>query len=65
MKDFLYYLHGNTYKKLDRDEIIEEGAMQSWEHGELQPITNNDGETVGSCPSDFSDERNFYNPFKE
>lgn len=50
------------YKKIKKDEIIKEGAMQSWDNGELQPIKNTDGETIGDIPSSFSDERDFYNP---
>jgi hypothetical protein len=50
------------YKKIKRHEVIKEGAMQSWCHGELQPIKNTDGETIGDTPSSFSDERDFYNP---
>jgi len=53
---------GKKYKKLKRDEIIKEGAMQSWCHGELQPIRNT---TIGSKPSDFSVERDFYNPMED
>jgi len=36
--------------------------MQSWCHGELQPIRNT---TIGSKPSDFSVERDFYNPMED
>lgn len=57
-----YYKNGIRFKKLDRDEVIRVNAMQSWAGGELQPIMNTDGETVGSTPSMFSDERDFYNP---
>lgn len=57
-----YYKDGVRFKKLDRDEVIRADAMQSWDNGELQPIMNTDGETVGSTPSLFSDERDFYNP---
>jgi hypothetical protein len=59
---FRYYRHNKSYRKLLRHERIEEGAMQSWCHGELQPIVNADGETVGGTPADFSEERDFYNP---
>lgn len=58
----IYIRFGKKYKKLERDEIIKEGAMQSWCHDELNPITNADGKTIGSTPSQFSDERDFYNP---
>ena len=61
-ENLIYTRFGKHYRKVKRDEIIEEGAMQSWEDGELQPITNSDGETVGDTPSSFSDERDFYNP---
>ena len=60
--NMIYYRFGKQYKKLKRNEIIKEGAMQSWCHGELQPITNSDGKTIGGTPSNFSDERDFYNP---
>jgi len=62
MKPVIYQRHGKHYMKIGRTEVIEEGAMQSWCHGELQPIMNTDGETIGSTPEDFSDERDFYNP---
>jgi hypothetical protein len=63
-KKLIYWKNGNPYLKLERTEIIAEGAMQSWCHGELQPIINADGSTVGDTPSSFSDERDFYNPIK-
>ena len=50
------------FRKLKRHEIIKEGAMQSWEDGVIQPIKNYDGQIVGSKPSDFLNERDFYNP---
>lgn len=53
-----------VYRKLKRDEVIEEDAMQSWCYGELHPIKNTDGETIGDTPSSFSDEREFYNPIR-
>lgn len=62
MKDPTYYRFGKPYRKLKRDEVIKEGAMQSWDHGELQPVMNTDGKTIGDTPSSFSDERDFYNP---
>ena len=58
----VYYRFGKKYIKLKRDEVIKKGAMQSWENGELQPIANSDGETIGNIPASFSDERDFYNP---
>ena len=61
-ENLIYTRFGKQYKKVKRDEIIEEGAMQSWENGELQPLGNGDGKTVGDTPSSFSDERDFYNP---
>jgi len=60
--EIIYHRFGKEFKKVKRDEVIKEGAMQSWELGELQPITNSDGETIGNTPSSFSDERDFYNP---
>jgi len=62
MNKLVYFRNGKHYRKLERHETIEEGALQSWCHGEFQPIMNSDGETVGGKPSDFSDERDFYNP---
>jgi len=61
MKNTIYYRFGKRYRKLGRDEIIKRGAMQSWELGELQPITNADRQTIGGTPADFSNERDFYN----
>ena len=58
----VYVKDGKPYRKLNRDEVIQKGAMQSWCHGELQPILNSDGETIGDIPSSFSDKRDFYNP---
>lgn len=65
MEKPIYYRFGKKYHKLERDEIIKEGAMQAWALGELQPIKNTDGQTIGSTPSDFSPERDFYNPIME
>lgn len=64
MKKQIYYKDGKKYKKLKRNEIIKEGAMQSWLHGELIPIKNTDGTTVGGTPSQFSNKRDFYNPIE-
>ena len=62
----IYIKDGKKYRKLNRYETIPEGAMNSWNHGELQPIMNTDGETVGMrhydlvnnaecyCESDFT-----------
>jgi len=61
-KEPTYYKNGKSYRKLKRNEIIKEGAMQSWCYGELQPIMNINDETIGDTPSSFSDERDFYNP---
>ena len=58
-----YIRFGNKYYKLGRKEIIKKGAMQSWCNGELQPIFNSS--TIGKTPSDFSDERDFYNLIEE
>lgn len=57
----IYKRLGKEYRKIDRNEVIEEGAMQSWCDGELRPITNSDGKTVGDYPYNFSIERDFYN----
>ena len=59
---YTYFKSGRRYKKLDRNEEILPGAMQSWDNGELQPITNSNGETFGATPIEFSNERDFYNP---
>jgi len=56
----VYHRLGRKYRKLERNEVIKEGAMHSWCGGELSPIMN-DG-TVGQTPNDFSNERDFYNP---
>lgn len=61
-KKHIYIRNGRKYVKLDRHEKIKEGAMQSWCNGELQPIANSDGKTIGDVPASFSDERDFYNP---
>lgn len=61
MKEPIYQRFGKKYRKLKRDEVILPGAMQSWAHGELRPIVNSDGETIGGTPNDFSEERDFYN----
>jgi len=60
----LYYQNGRPYRKLRLDEIIEKDAMQSWDQGELQPITKANGSTIGSTPSAFSTKRDFYNLVK-
>ena len=60
-----YYKDGKPYRKLERHEVIAEGAMQSLCHGELIPIMNTDGKTIGGTPADFSPERDFYNPIDE
>ena len=62
MNKVIYTRNGKHYVKLSRHGIIKEGAMQSWCGGELKPIAKSGGETVGSTPADFSDEREFYNP---
>ena len=51
---------GKKYRKLDREEVIAEGAMHSWCNGELHPIMSID--TIGDKPSSFCDKRDFYNP---
>ena len=62
MQESIYVRFGKEYRKLDRNEKIPEDAFQSWCYGELQPITNADGRTVGATPSEFSDDRDFYAP---
>jgi len=61
MKKIIYIRNGKHYCKLGKHEIIKEGAMQSWCHGELFPILNVDDSTVGDIPASFSDESDFYN----
>jgi len=63
MKEIIYQRFGKKYRKIGRDEIIESGAMQSWDYGELQPIKGIG--TIGDKPSSFSDERDFYNPITD
>lgn len=58
----IYSRFGNLYRKVKRDEIIEEGAMHAYCLGELMPVRN--PETFGQRPCDFSDKREFFNPFK-
>lgn len=59
-KEIIYYRYGKPYRKLNRNEIIRKGAMQSFCLGELQPIAH--PETIGQTPNDFSRERDFFNP---
>ena len=59
----VYYRFGKKYRKIGRDEVIEEGAMHSLCGYELKPLASPD--TVGQTPSAYSDEREFYNPIKE
>ena len=63
MKKKTYFVNGKEYRKLERDEIIEKGAMQSlYNDSYLFPIVNADGNTVGDRPKHFSVKRDFYNP---
>lgn len=62
-KDNIYYRFGKRYRKIRRDEKIEEGAMHSYCGCELKPIMGIG--TVGDIPANFSDEREFYNPIEE
>lgn len=57
----IYTRFGNQYRKIERHEVIKKGAMTSFYGSELQPIAN--PETIGQTPNDFSDEREFYNPY--
>jgi hypothetical protein len=61
-KSIIYKRFGKQYIKLKRNEVIKEGAVQSWCDGDLQPIMHSDNETIGDIPSNFSDSRDFYNP---
>jgi Flp pilus assembly CpaF family ATPase len=59
-KEIEYIRFGKKYRKIGRNEVIKEGAMQSWCYGELHPIMGID--TIGDIPANYSDEREFYNP---
>jgi hypothetical protein len=50
---------GEQYKKLQRDEVIEHGAMHTIDDGMMHPVLNE--ETIGMKPADFSEERDFWN----
>ena len=56
----VYWRNGKSYRKLNRDEVIKDGALHSYCNGELKPILGL--HTVGDTPSGFSDDRDFYNP---
>lgn len=58
--NIIYSIDGKKYRKVGRQEIIEEGAMQSWGGSELRPILN--PFSIGDVPANFSDGREFYNP---
>lgn len=61
----IYCKNGKFYRRLKRNEVIKEGAMQSFGPFELQPVADSNDEIVGRTPSSFSDidenERRFYN----
>jgi len=57
----IYFREGKRYVKIQRNEVIRQGAMHSWCNGELIPLANPQ-ETIGQTPNDFSPERDFYNP---
>jgi hypothetical protein len=63
MKENIYIRFGRKFRKIGRNEKIEEGAMHYFCGGELWPIKSPD--TVGDIPASFSDEREFYNPIPE
>ena len=63
MNKIVYQRFGKKYRKIDRNETIAPGAMQSWCLGELEPIIGAD--IIGDKPSNFSDERDFYNPIED
>ena len=58
-----FKIDGKKYRKIGRQEIIEEGAMHSWCGNKLSPIRN--PETIGDIPANFSDKREFYNLFSK
>uniref|UniRef100_A0A6M3LDM0 Uncharacterized protein n=1 Tax=viral metagenome TaxID=1070528 RepID=A0A6M3LDM0_9ZZZZ len=55
-----YVRFGKKYRKIGRDEIIQEGAMHSVLGDELSPIL--DPGIIGEKPSDLNDEIDFFNP---
>lgn len=57
-ENIIYTKDGKEYRKINRNEIIKEGAMFSWRGGELQPIHS----TADDTPANFANEREFYNP---
>jgi len=63
MMENIYYRFGKPYRKLKRNEVIEEGSMTCWCHGELQQ--NVFDETIGDVPANYSIERDFFNPIKK
>jgi len=59
--NLIYTKNGKEYRKIGKRETIEEGAMMTYDGGELMPIMNHDNNTVGDIPAAFSDKREFYN----
>lgn len=59
-KETVVEFDGVLYRKLERDEVIAEGAVHTYEgHG---PFPIGDPDTVGDVPNSFSKKRTFYNP---
>ena len=56
----IYHKDGKVYKKIGAHEIIQKGALHSWNGGPLNPIMGPD--TVGGTPILFAPQRDFYNP---
>ncbi len=52
----------SKYVKLERHEVIKEGALHSFHNSKPKLIMNSDEKTIGYTPSDFSKDRVFYNP---
>jgi len=58
------FYKGKMYKRLDKNEVIEEGALHnSKDNPVFKPIMGVD--TVGDVPSSFDSDRIFYNPVKK
>lgn len=59
MPNEIIYYNGKKYKKVGPNEKIKEGAIHSITKGRFWPIHWD--ETVGQTPSDFAEDRSFYN----
>jgi hypothetical protein len=61
MENEIRTIFDKRYRKLGRNEIIEEGARHTWQNGELMRLNDVYGNIIGKTPADFSDDRDFYN----